>query len=52
MKIIAGQTPQTISLVDESALAYKEGRPSVRRYDSCFYEISAATDDEALYTDE
>lgn len=45
MKISAGQAKQTISLIGDKALAYKDGRPEVRRYDACFYEINSAADD-------
>ena len=45
MKISAGKDKQKISLVGESSLAYRDGRPDVRKYDACFYEISANIDD-------
>jgi hypothetical protein len=52
MAISAKQTKQTISLVGDVALSYKEGRPLVRKYEACFYEINAATDETDLFTDE
>lgn len=51
MRIEAGQTKQTISLTGDSALAYRDGRPDVRKYDACYYEISASQSDQDFATE-
>ena len=52
MKLSAGETKQSISLVGDKALRFKEGSPKERRYDSCFYEISADEVDKDFATDD
>ena len=42
MKLNTKPERQRISLIGNKSLQYKEGRPDVRRYDSCYYEISSA----------
>ena len=42
MRLYANGTKQTISLVGENQLQYREGKPKDRAYDSCFYEIHSA----------
>jgi len=48
MKINADLTKQSISLVGDTALQYIEGRPDVRSYDSCFYEIGSKVENTPL----
>ena len=45
MRLEASTTKQTISLSGDKALAYRDGRPDVRKYDACYYEIGASADD-------
>jgi len=44
MKLIVDESPRTISLKQNKALRYREGRPKVRSYDSCYYEINASSE--------
>lgn len=48
MVLRATEEQQTISLLGDAALQYKDGSPSVRRADSCFYELASAALDDAL----
>ena len=48
MALKATAKPQTLSLLGDAALQYKDGPPSVRKADSCFYEIAPAPLDDAL----
>lgn len=47
MKIEASFEKQTISLVGDNALQFAEGRPDVRSYDSCYYEIASKIDNQS-----
>ena len=40
MKVYVDENPRTISLRENNALKYREGRPQIRSYDSCYYEIN------------
>ena len=40
MKLYVDEKPRTISLRENYALKYREGRPQIRSYDSCYYEIN------------
>ena len=51
MGISAGETKQKISLLGNKALKYNEGSPKDRRYDACFYEITADESDQDFATD-
>lgn len=42
LKAIEGDGVQKISLEGANALGFREGRPNVRAYDSCFYEVGSA----------
>jgi len=48
MVLKATAEQQTISLLGDAALQYKDGSPSVRKADSCFYEIAPAALDDTL----
>lgn len=39
---IEGDGFQKIDLTGDKALKFREGRPDVRAYDSCFYEVESA----------
>ena len=52
MGILAGKFKKIISLTGERALRYKEGRPNVRAYDSCFYEINSVKGSESILPDD
>ena len=49
MKLSAKLKRQTISLVKDKALKYKEGLPNVRSYDACYYEINTEPADDKEY---
>jgi len=38
MKLQATETQQSVA---SNAMKYREGRPTVREYDSCYYEVGA-----------
>ena len=44
MKLYVDKIPRTISLIHNNALKYREGRPNVRAYDACYYEINASSE--------
>ena len=52
MKITAGKDTQKISLLGPQALLYRNGKPAVRRYDACYYEISTIVNDYLADSDE
>lgn len=52
MGILAGKFKKIITLTDKRALKYKEGRPEIRAYDSCYYEINSVPGSESIIPDE
>jgi len=42
MVLAASNKTQTISLIGDQQIRYNDGPPSVRRFDSCFYEIAGS----------
>lgn len=50
MKLFIDREPKTISLVGNNALKYREGKPEVRAYDSCYYEINPSKEMELTTT--
>ena len=52
MGILAGKFKKIISLTGKRALRYKEGRPNIRAYDSCYYEINSLEGSDKILSDD